>query len=166
MIGTTTIPGGQTYTSSSSTKDETVIRESETPSSTTNAVGSTTLVVAMPGTQPSDDNIALIGGIVGGVVALLIAVGVIAFIVSRNRRKAAQDQPSNRNDVSMAPAQASSSNYGRISAQPASNHYDESFLSHSTATQHYDDAGVLTNNTYGIANANQTNYDDSLVLSH
>jgi cytoskeletal protein RodZ len=78
----------------------------------------------------------LIGGVVGGVVALLIVVGVIAFIVTRNRRKAAnnQDQPSNRNDVSMAPAQASSSNYGKINVQPASSHYDESFLTHSPSS--------------------------------
>jgi predicted lipid-binding transport protein (Tim44 family) len=82
----------------------------------------------MPGTQPSDDNIALIGGVVGGVVALLIVVGVIAFIVSRNRRKVANNQPRvQQNDVSMAPAQASASNYGRISTRPASSHYDESF---------------------------------------
>jgi predicted lipid-binding transport protein (Tim44 family) len=110
----------------------------------------------MPSTQPSDDNTALIGGVVGGVVALFLIIGLIAFIVSRNRRKVAnkQDQPSNRNDVSMAPAQASSSNYGKINVQPASNHYDESFF-------------VLANNNYGIvANANQTNYDDPSVLSH
>jgi hypothetical protein len=67
----------------------------------------------------------------------------------------------------MAPAPASSSNYGNINVQPASNHYDESFLKHSPANQQYDDAGVLANNNYGIvANANQTNYDDSSVLSH
>jgi hypothetical protein len=46
-------------------------------------------------------------------------------------------------------------------------YYDESFLKHSPTTQNYDDAGVLTNNNYGIvANANQTNYDDPSVLSH
>jgi hypothetical protein len=122
----------------------------------------------MPATQPSDDNSALIGGIVGGVVALLIVVGVIAFIVMRNR-KAANYQPPQQNDVSMVPPQASASNYGRISARPVSSHYDESFLTHSPATN-YDDAGVLANNNYGIANANanaiQTNYDDPSVLSH
>jgi hypothetical protein len=47
----------------------------------------------------------------------------------------AQDQASNRNDVSMVPAQASSSNYGKINVQPASNDYDESFLKHSPATK-------------------------------
>jgi hypothetical protein len=120
----------------------------------------------MSATQPSDDNTALIGGIVGGVVALLIVVGVIAFIIMSRNRHEAQDQPSNRSDVSMVPAQASSSNYGKINVQPASNVYDESFLKHSPATQNYDDAGVLTNNNYGIANANQTNYDDPSVLSH
>jgi hypothetical protein len=121
----------------------------------------------MSTTQPSNDNAALIGGIVGGVVALLLIVGVIAFIMSRKRHHA-QDQPSNRSDVSMAPTQVSSSNYGKINVQSASNDYDESFLKHSPTNQNYDDAGVLTNNNnYGIvANANQTNYDDPSVLSH
>jgi hypothetical protein len=165
MMGTTIqMTSGQIDETLLIESSTTIVDESETSS---NAVESTTLVVAMPGTQPSDDNIALIGGIVGGVVALFLIIGLIAFIVTRNRRKAAnnQDQPSNRNDVSMAPAQASSSNYGRISARPASSHYDESFLKHSPATQHYDDAGVLTNNTYGIANiASDANYEKSNIV--
>jgi hypothetical protein len=49
----------------------------------------------MSATQPSDDNTALIGGIVGGVVALLIVVGVIAFIVLRNRKAKANQQSTN-----------------------------------------------------------------------
>jgi hypothetical protein len=131
---------------------------------------STTTLVGVPaGTQPSDDNTALIGGVVGGVVALLLIIGLFFFfIVTRNRRIVAhnQDQPSNRNDVSMAPAQASSSNYGKINVQSASNHYDESFLKHSPTSQNYDDAGVLANNmALRNAKANQTNYDDPSVLS-
>jgi uncharacterized protein HemX len=145
---------GTTIPMTSRQIDETTLIESSTSSSTTNAVESTTVIIAMPATtQPSDDNIALIGGVVGGVVALLIVVGVIAFLVSRNRRKAANSQQRvQQNDVSMAPAQASASNYGRINVQPASSQYDESFLKHSPATQHNDDAGVLTTNNYGIGN--------------
>jgi hypothetical protein len=129
----------------------------------------TTLVVgAMPATQASDDNAALIGGIVGGIAAFALIVGLIAFIVTRNRRhKADRSQPANRQDVAMAPARASSSNYsyGPISSvQQASNVYDESFLRHSH-TQNYDDAGVLTNN-YGITKlTTTTNYDNPAVLS-
>jgi hypothetical protein len=123
--------------------------------------GSTTVVVVMPATPVSNNNIALIGGIIGGVVALLLIIGLIVFVVTRNRRRKAKNiQPSNRNDVLMAPAQASSSNYGKLTVHPASNVYDESFLKHTPAAQY---------NNYRIATANQnqttTNYEDPSVLS-
>jgi hypothetical protein len=60
-------------------------------------------------TQPSDDNSALIGGVVGGVVALLIVVGVIAFIISRNRRF--------KNESAESSPDAPVSNYGKIVVQ-------------------------------------------------
>jgi hypothetical protein len=83
MMGTTIqMTSGQIDETSLIESSTTIVDESETSS---NAVESTTLVVAMPGTQPSDDNIALIGGIVGGVVALFLIIGLIAFIVTRNR---------------------------------------------------------------------------------
>jgi hypothetical protein len=45
--------------------------------------------------QPSDDNAALIGGIVGGVVALLLIGGLIAFIALRSRRNVTQNDSHN-----------------------------------------------------------------------
>jgi hypothetical protein len=75
----------------------------------------TTLVIAMPATtQPSDDNSALIGGIVGGVVALLIVVGVIAFIVVRNRKAKANQQKQNTND-GLSPHRQNPNNSERVS---------------------------------------------------
>lgn len=38
------------------------------------------------------DNTALIGGIVGSIAALLLAGGLIAFIVTRRQRRAKSDQ--------------------------------------------------------------------------
>lgn len=58
-------------------------------SSTTSVSFTSTLnstVVAMPVTKSPTDNVALIGGIVGGAVALLILGAVVAVIVARNRR--------------------------------------------------------------------------------
>jgi hypothetical protein len=146
-------------------------RRDHVEQSTTKAQRSRRQLLQCPPLKHPSDNTALIGGIVGGVVALFLIIGLIVFIVTRNRRKVAnnQDQPSNRNDVSMAPAKASASNYGQISAR--SNVYDESFLTHSPATN-YDDAAVLAINNYGTANANananqnQTHYDNPDVLSH
>jgi hypothetical protein len=50
---------------------------------------STPVNVATPSTdaQSSDDNSALIGGIVGGVLGLLLVGGLIAFLVARRTRK-------------------------------------------------------------------------------
>jgi hypothetical protein len=132
--------------------------------STLSMIDSTAM--AVPATQPSADNTAVIGGIVVGVVALFLIVGLIAFIMSR---KAANNQPPQENGAPKAPGNPPASNYGNINVQPLQNQYDESFLKHSPANQQYDDAGVLANNNYDIvanANANQPNYDDPSVLSH
>jgi hypothetical protein len=51
------------------------------------------------------DNAALIGGIVGGIIALLLVGGLIAFVVARNRRR------DNNNGVASTTAP---SNYDRI----------------------------------------------------
>jgi hypothetical protein len=56
-----------------------VVSETSTPANGTAGVA--------PSTEPSNDNAALIGGIVGGVVALLLVGGLIAFFVARNRRQ-------------------------------------------------------------------------------
>jgi cell division protein FtsN len=67
----------------------------------------------MPSTQPSYDNSALIGGVVGGVVALLIVVGVIAFIVIRSR-KAKANQQSTNDGHSLSPRNPNNSDYDRV----------------------------------------------------
>jgi hypothetical protein len=78
----------------------------------------------MSSTQAPDDNnnIALIAGIVGGVIGALISlVGLIAFIVARKRAsRNADDSQSPNRDVSMSMKSAvfPSSNYGRITASP------------------------------------------------
>jgi hypothetical protein len=58
-------------------------------------VANVTAIVAMPSTAAlSPDNGALIGGIVGGIVALLLVGGLIAFLVARTRRRRGEPQPS------------------------------------------------------------------------
>lgn len=83
----------------------------------------------------SDDNTALIGGIVGGVTALLLIIGLITFIVARKRRGRARAAASRKDDVSMAPAQASSrsSDYAKINFKPSE--YDQFFVKNSTAAK-------------------------------
>jgi hypothetical protein len=98
----------------------------------------TTPVSAVPATQqPSPDNTALIGGVVGGVVALLIVVGVIAFIVMRNRKATANQQSTNDGHSLSPPAQPSKSNYDRIDI-PSPSHYSERANVQSPAQNHYD----------------------------
>lgn len=72
----------------------------------------------------------MIGGIVGGVIALFLIVGVTAFIVTRRNRQrtpASNQQrtpASNQNDISMA--QASLSDYGKLTIHPAYDYGDVS----------------------------------------
>jgi hypothetical protein len=119
---------GETTLIESSTLDATIVSESETSSSTMTVVGSTTFVIAMPATtQPSDDNIriALIGGVVGGVLALLIVSGVIAFIVMRNR-KAKANQQSTNDGHSLSPQNPNNSNSDRVRVSaPNTNEYGD-----------------------------------------
>jgi hypothetical protein len=100
---------------------------------------STTLVIAVPATQTPDDNSALIGGIVGGVVALLIVVGVIAFIAMRNRKAKANQQSTNDGHSLNPPAVLAqpSSNYDRIDI-PSPSHYSERANVQSPTQNHYD----------------------------
>jgi hypothetical protein len=68
--------------------------------------------ITMPAAQSPEDNIALIGGVVGGAVALLLIGALIAFCVVRSRRNN-KEQP--YADPSAHALQSrSSSNYGRI----------------------------------------------------
>jgi hypothetical protein len=105
----------------------------------TTAFSSTTTIVAVPTTN--DVPIALIGGIVGGIVALLLIVGLIACISARNRQGrqrslAPAGSHSSANDVSMVSAR-DFSNYGKIDAtQLATTDYDTFIFS--TAQQDYD----------------------------
>lgn len=72
-------------------------------------------------TTPSlDDNIALIGGIVGGAVALLLVGALVAFCVARRRRN------SHRQGQHAVQTPSNSSNYGRVdnSAAASSNYGD------------------------------------------
>jgi beta-lactamase regulating signal transducer with metallopeptidase domain len=133
----------------------TINTKSETSSSTTNALESTTLIIVMPATtQPSDDNTVLIGGIVGGVVALLLIIGLIAFIVSRNRRSKNKsvENTLHQKDVPMTPA----SNYAKIETIAA---YEKFAMD----TAGYEVGNI---NNYGIANANiasDANYEKSNI---
>jgi uncharacterized membrane protein len=77
--------------------------------------------------QPFEDNAALIGGIVGGVVALLVVGGLIAYLVARSRRRGKGESNSNaalqsvRQGASsndMRDAESYRSDYGALSLSP------------------------------------------------
>jgi hypothetical protein len=119
------------------------------------AKSNATAVVAIPSTDAGDslsDNAPLIGGIVGGVVALLLIGGLIAFLVARSRRRA-KDHPNNdaalqsvrqsmtNNDVRDA---ARESDYGALSLGPPQNY----------------DAWSTKDENYGKSSPNRTDYED------
>lgn len=87
-------------------------------------------------------------------IALLLIIGVIAFIMTRKPKDTAELEASNQNDISIAAAPAPSPNYGQLNVRPASNQYDESFLKSASAIQQY-----------GGVPREQTQYDDPSVLS-
>lgn len=74
----------------------------------------------MPAAQSPKDNAALIGGIVGGAVALLLIGALIAFFVVRSRRKHKQQLDPSALSLRSTPP----SNYARVnlSDRPASNY--------------------------------------------
>jgi hypothetical protein len=119
-----------------------------TSSSTIDTTTNSSVAVPASQTTDPDDNVALIGGIVGGVVALILIVGLISFLVMRCKRSAGSAQPANQDDVVMAPAPAPSSNYGRINSSL--------FSDESASATNYDNPSVLMSNS---------NYDDPSVLS-
>jgi hypothetical protein len=63
-----------------------------------------------------DDSAALIGGIVGSVVALLLFCGLTAFVLARTRRNVNHDD--NINGVASTSVASAPSNYGRIPTRP------------------------------------------------
>jgi hypothetical protein len=90
----------------------------------------------MPAAQSPEDNIALIGGVVGGAVALLLIGALIAFCVVRSRR---QSKDNNANALHSVHSTTTSpqSNYCRV--PPAQSNYSErSFAPAETRSSHYD----------------------------
>jgi hypothetical protein len=82
----------------------------------------------LPATQPSSEvNFALIGGIIGGVVALVLIFALIAFIVMRNRKvKENQSvQPAGQVDLQSI-NNTPPSEYGNVTnIQAPYHHYDD-----------------------------------------
>jgi hypothetical protein len=72
--------------------------------------------MSVSATVAADDNTALIGGVVGGAVALLLIVGLIAFIVMRNRKGTKPEVV--LQTATASPTPPASSNYGPIGAPP------------------------------------------------
>jgi hypothetical protein len=114
----------------------------------TNATGSTTTIGAVPVTQTSTDNGALIGGIVGGVFALLLIVALVVCVVARNRRKSAAPVEQGGVDMASAQPRAPSSNYGKIVQAFNDDNYDVGVIdnvnANTTAQTHYADPGILS----------------------
>jgi hypothetical protein len=107
--------------------------------------------------QPfEDDNTALIGGIVGGVVALILVGGLVAFIVARSRRRvnASQDSAmqSGRQNLPDAGAGAGAgfashhSNYESLALSPPENE------------NHYAAVGLALDN-YAKPSTNRNEYE-------
>jgi hypothetical protein len=117
------------------------------------AKSNATAVVAIPSTGAGDslgDNAALIGGIVGGVVALLLIGGLIAFLVARSRRRA-KDHPNNdaalqsvRQSMPSNDVRARESDYGALILGPPQNY----------------DAWSNKDENYGKPSTNRTDYED------
>jgi hypothetical protein len=94
-----------------------------------------TTVFAMPATeQRPEDNTALIGGIVGGIIALLLIVGVIAYIVARKRKAKADTIDDGDGAHSLQPSPAPNSNYARVAV---ASEYDD--VQDVRTNHHYDD---------------------------
>jgi predicted lipid-binding transport protein (Tim44 family) len=75
----------------------------------------------------------MIGGIVGGVVALLLVGGLIAFLVVRNRRSVKPNSNATASDANSAAA--ATSNYDRI-PNTASNY--SGHIADASPRKHYD----------------------------
>jgi hypothetical protein len=101
---------------------------SETLTSISNV--SVTVVAATDDAPENDNDIAMIGGIVGGIVALLLVVGLIVFLVARKRR----ESPPELNSVADGPlpTQSEYASVDRVkadAARHAGSEYNSTFLS-------------------------------------
>jgi hypothetical protein len=67
----------------------------------------------MPAVESTGDNSALIGGIVGGAVALILVGALIVFFVLRSR-KARQDSKADQNAHATQSIRAPPNNYGQL----------------------------------------------------
>jgi uncharacterized membrane protein len=88
------------------------------------------VAIATPSTaQPFEDNTALVGGIVGGVVALLLLGGVVAFLVAHSRRRGSGAalhsicQSKSSNDTRDEGASSHRSNYESLTSRPPESRY-------------------------------------------
>jgi hypothetical protein len=115
-----------------------------------------TAVVVTPfnNAQPSDDNAVLIGGIVGGIVALLLIGGLIACLVARSRRRL-KDHPNN--DAALQSVRQSMPNNDVRDGGTARENYGA--VGSLGPPQNYD-AWSNNDNNYGKPSANRTDYED------
>lgn len=78
--------------------------------------------------EPSDANIALIGGIAGGVAALLLVVALVVFIVLRAKRQSTDAAMDERGASSSVPALSVTGNYS--SFQPTTTPITTNYVDH------------------------------------
>jgi hypothetical protein len=69
----------------------------------------------MPAVQSPQDNSAVIGGVVGGAIALLLVGALVAFCVMRSRRNSEGQPEADRNTLAPRSVAVPPSNYARIS---------------------------------------------------
>lgn len=110
----------------------------------------------VPGIYATAPDFRVIGGIAGGVVAMLLLIAFVTWIVI-HRGKKDNAHSANRNDIGMQRAAV------QPSARPSA---DYARLSVAKPSDHYDDPGLLANNEYGLVKASspQTPYDAGSVL--
>jgi len=89
----------------------------------------------MPAAQSPKDNTALIGGIVGGAIALVLVGALIAFCVSRKRQgRQSKDIDAGAQQLASTPLE---SNYGCVPPEASTPQYDKVPLA---TPNHYDHA--------------------------
>jgi hypothetical protein len=139
-----------------------VISESATQTDTSTSANATVGVATSSSDAQPPDNAALIGGIVGGVVALILVVGVVTFLVARSRRRGNGEPNSNaalqsvrHNSDSGAGAAPRGSNYAPLALSPPNNYG----VAAPHQSQNYD-AWSTREDIYGKPSRNGTDYED------